>query len=285
MEHLVIIPHDGVGNRVRAIACARRFCAFEHARCTIVWDWGNFADMFESASDFDVLVPSESDFAGYERIVHLRSTDGGTFDNRTQSLFGKRCVVLRTAWLFGTASDIDGVAEADLRPWLPRPAPMIQDRVARLGDYLGVNLMDLVGVHIRQGDNAKAKELSPLAVFEHLISETFRSGSKVYLATDDLAVQTTFLEKFRPENIFTSPKTWSTPLRWPLESTSVGPIVDDIVDLFALVSCRYIMGSAASSFSRLAMVYNGSAHNFPLWVDQGGRLRRMNLGIRSKVNR
>ena len=39
LQHLVVEPYNGLCNRIRVIAAAKRLAALSGARCTVVWDW------------------------------------------------------------------------------------------------------------------------------------------------------------------------------------------------------------------------------------------------------
>jgi hypothetical protein len=46
--------------------------------------------------------------------------------------------------------------------------------------------------------------------------------------------------------------------RWPRATFELEHLVDDMVDLWLLVACDFVVGTAFSSYSHLAILLNGS---------------------------
>jgi hypothetical protein len=46
--------------------------------------------------------------------------------------------------------------------------------------------------------------------------------------------------------------------RWPRAVSRSADVADDIIDLWLLAACDFVIGSSLSSYSRLAIVLNGS---------------------------
>ena len=88
---------------------------------------------------------------------------------------------------------------------------------------------------------------------ERLIGE----GRTVFFASDDPAVEARFREKLGP-GLISFPKGRALPVRWPRPIHAEGEIFRDLVDLFLLARCEFVIGAEASSFCRMAMVCNGS---------------------------
>jgi hypothetical protein len=87
LEHLVLYTRAGLANRMRAIASAKRLGELTGARCTIVWDWGDYRALFDDDTDWLPYAPAmdwrrEIIVPGYHHIRHLRSFEGGSRENR-----------------------------------------------------------------------------------------------------------------------------------------------------------------------------------------------------------
>src|SRR5437867_3975326 len=87
LEHLVVDPMGGLCNRLRAIASARRLCAKAGARCTVIWDWGDYRTLFDDDTDWmPYAAPMDRArgrlIPGYHHIRHLSPGEGGNRSNR-----------------------------------------------------------------------------------------------------------------------------------------------------------------------------------------------------------
>ena len=94
LRRLSLVGTNGLCNRLRAIASARRLCAILSARCSIVWDWGEYTSLFEPC-------------------CRLQATNGREVP--------MRCLLILAAGLFvwvvcGCATE-DGVVSATGCPW------------------------------------------------------------------------------------------------------------------------------------------------------------------------
>lgn len=107
-----------------------------------------------------------------------------------------------------------------------------------------------VGVHIRQGDNFKAIENSPLFMFEGRMREILSSEPCVlfYLSTDSVMVKNMFREKF--SNIIDSGV-------HDFSRNTLDGIVDAACDMIMLAKSEQIIGSYYSSFSEVASQFRG----------------------------
>ena len=107
---------------------------------------------------------------------------------------------------------------------------------------------DMVGVHIRRTDHTKCIAASPLAAFEDCVK---RLSGVVYLATDDMAVKKSFMEKYgvvSPIDV--------------LGRRTKAQQIYGIMEWMLLQKCSCIYASAGSSFSELAAWRAG----IPLYV-------------------
>jgi len=46
--------------------------------------------------------------------------------------------------------------------------------------------------------------------------------------------------------------------RWPRETSGTDDVAEDLVDLWLLAGCEFVIGSAASSYNNVAVYLNGS---------------------------
>jgi hypothetical protein len=110
---------------------------------------------------------------------------------------------------------------------------------------------DMVGVHIRRTDHTKCIATSPLAAFEDCVKGIVGGGATVYLATDDMAVKKSFMEKYgvvSPIDV--------------LGRRTKAQQIYGIMEWMLLQKCSCIYASAGSSFSELAAWRAG----IPLYV-------------------
>jgi hypothetical protein len=110
---------------------------------------------------------------------------------------------------------------------------------------------DMVGVHIRRTDHTKCIAASPLAAFEDCVKGLVSGGATAYLATDDMAVKKSFMEKYgvvSPIDV--------------LGRRTKAQQIYGIMEWMLLQKCSCIYASAGSSFSELAAWRAG----IPLYV-------------------
>jgi hypothetical protein len=254
LEHLILVPRGGLGNQLRAIASARRLCEAAGARCTVVWPLGSPAALFDEVADVEwtASVPREAN--GYPTITHLLQRAGGTPENRRVPTTAYTRVVVRSHFVFSATEEKDLVKERDLTRWLLRPSRAVRDHVDAFSRQAFSGRV--VGMHIRRTDNSGARTSSPDHLFVSEATELLAAGAKVFLATDNASTERSMRARF-PTGIILYPKKSSLEWRWPRRQ-SLRDTFDDVVDLFLLASCEHVVGCARSSFSRLAMIYNGS---------------------------
>ena len=106
-----------------------------------------------------------------------------------------------------------------------------------------------VGLHIRRSDNEMSIKYSPTELFLEAIEKEIESNPSVkfYLATDDSQEEKLITERFG-DRICTYRK------RSVDRNTEVA-IVDAMIDLTNLASCKKIYGSYYSSFSDVAAIW------------------------------
>ncbi len=265
LEHLVVYPISGLCNRMRTIASAKRLCARAGARCTIIWDWGDYRALFDDDTEWmpytegmdwqkDNLIP------GYHHIRHSPPRDGGSRRNWRVPVTAHPRIALTSRFVFGAVEErrlrrYTVYEEHDVMPWFPKPVPAILREVEafkRASFRPGT-----VGMHIRRTDNINAALRSPdRSYFKHG-DRLVDSGQQLFLATDNQETLELLRRRYG-RNLIHYPKRSDLERRWPRTSSTEQAIVDDMVDLWLLASCEFVIGSQGSSFSRVAILLNGS---------------------------
>ena len=255
LEHLILWPTGGWGNRIRAMASARRVCALAGARCTVWWTWADY-DRFWRPDELADWTPSPSAEvqAEYFRVKHLTMALGGSNRNRRVPTKKQRGIIVSSGYVFNGLEEKRLIQEPELAPWLPQPAEGIMKKVRA---FKKAHFSKTAGMHIRRADNRCAIEATPdelyLAEAEWLIAR----GYDLFLATDNQATVRMMRKRFG-KKIIVRPKHPELEVRHPRPAFNLAATIDDFVDFHLLAACDFVVGSAKSSFSRLAMLYNGS---------------------------
>ncbi len=256
LEHLVVVPLGGLGNRMRVIACAKRLAQMSGARCTVIWDWGDYEALFEKDPAIDVLpaIP-EGLVASYHTRRVLADHEGGTRENRRIPLDGPSGIIVSSYVCFCAAGEPENPYEAALLPWAPRPSRAVRQAANRFRDSAFPS-HDIVGMHMRRTDNAAARLRSPDVLFIRQAALFAGEGKKIFLATDNRRTERRLRAGF-PGTILAYPKIQRWGKRWP-RHFSLANTIEDYAELLLLASCDYVLGSAYSSYSSWAMALNGS---------------------------
>jgi hypothetical protein len=180
---------------------------------------------------------------------------GGTPENRRIPLDGSPRIILTSCHCFCATSDLKPLNEFDLLEWLPRPSQAVREKV-RLFKAQALPARGIVGLHMRRTDNDTALMQSPDWLFFRRARAIVDAGGSIYLATDNRRAERKMLARFG-ESVVIYPKNPKLMRRWP-RTFSLEETIEDYADLLLLASCDYVFGSAGSSYSRLAMVLNGS---------------------------
>jgi hypothetical protein len=166
----------------------------------------------------------------------------------------------------------------EVRMWLDRlrPAASIQETVAAFVDQH--RLAGACGVHIRHTDNIDvfagratdgnfdAARFSTIEGFLDTIRTCIASGP-VFLATDNVGVERMCRDEFGAA-IITYPKRYT--LAWDREAHAgayargaqlrTTAIADALIEMVLLSSCRQIVGTYFSSFSKFAAVWGRTGY-------------------------
>jgi hypothetical protein len=246
LEHLILVPQGGLCNRLRAIASARRLCQRLGSKCSLVWNWGNFWEFFAPIPKLDVLwysplcVANELNLRGVDverRIVDVRLA---TLKLRSGKLF----------W----GNDESRIYMDHVRGFLPQLSPRLEHVVS---DFAGRALQGAVGFHIRRTDNEKSTAASPDELFFAEAENVVAAGKRIFLATDNTLTEEIMVRRF-PGKIITYPRRKTLARRWPRRRFDPAALEDDLLDLFLLARTEYVIGSQFSSFSAIAIAFNGS---------------------------
>jgi hypothetical protein len=246
---------------MRAIASAKRLCAKSGARCTVIWDWGDYRALFDD--DTDWVPPArltdpapKGPMPCYHQIRHASGSEGGNRYTRRVPLTTHSHIVVSTPHVFGAVeeSPLTG-RERPVLPWLPRPSVSILDRVRTFQrDYFPPRI---AGIHIRRTDNAQAIAGSPDRAYFRRANRAVERGYHLFLATDNDATTRAMHRRYGTK-LIQYPKSSAMERRWPRHDFVLSDVVDDFVDLWLLTSCDLVIGTPYSSYSRIAMLLNGS---------------------------
>ena len=253
LQHLVVEPYNGLCNRIRVIAAAKRLSALSGARCTIVWNWLDYESLFEPDPTIEIVSRFPALPAG-----HLRLQPG--LDRRAAlhqrlPLDGPACIAITTCHPFGSKADLHYLGMHELLPWLPQPQPAIREKARHFRERM-FPPGQIVGLHIRRTDSEWPILDSPNWRFFHQARTIVESGAWLYLATDNRRTESQMLARFAGK-LLMYPKNPAMRKRWP-RPLNLAETIEDYVDLLVLASCDYVLGSNKSSFSDLAMALNGA---------------------------
>jgi hypothetical protein len=263
LEHLVVYPRSGLCNRMRAIASAKRLCVKAGARCTVIWDWGDYRALFDDDTDWmphaRLMDPTRKGLMPwYHQIRHASGSEGGNRYTCRVPLTTHSHIVVSTPHVFGAVeeSPLTG-RERPVLPWLPRPSASILDRVRTFQrDHFPPRI---VGIHIRRTDNTQAIAGSPDRAYFRRANRAVDRGYQLFLATDNDATTRAMHLRYGTK-LIQYPKSSTMERRWPRHDFVLSDVFDDFVDLWLLASCDLVIGTPYSSYSRIAMLLNGSPH-------------------------
>lgn len=266
IEHLVIVPPPrcGLCNRIRAIASSYRVAEKTGARLSVVWEWGDYRDFFSPklTSKIEWVSSISPDWSNYSRFATPLANKYTDYRKRLIPTANPN-IIVTSPHIFSYGGDPDSpISILELAPYLPSPSDYIERTVA---NFKRNNFGDTVGVHMRRTDNRRSMIGSPDYLYVRAVRSIIRAGKDIFLATDCHRTMERMRRRFGSKVII-YPKQWVTARRWPQVEFNREMLLDDTVDLFLLVAADYIVGSPTSSFSMIAMTYNNSPLNRPLWI-------------------
>ena len=248
LQRLTLVPKGGMCNRLQALASARRLCQLLHARCTVVWVWGDFEDFFVRLPEVS-LVPEPRE-AGAKRIVQraIRVDPARSVDVSVRS------VELHSGYLFWGSHE-PPIPFSAIRPFLPQLNSRLGEQVS---EFSARHLQNTVGFHLRRADNRTSTRCSPDVLFLQRARSLVAAGKRIFLATDNLETERKLKTRFG-DAIITRPKRDPLAQRWPRPEFNPTAAEDDLIDLFLLARTEYVVGCHGSSFTNTAIALNGSA--------------------------
>jgi Protein of unknown function (DUF1647) len=255
LEHLIAEPRGGLCNRLRVVAAAKRVCMINHIRCTILWKWGDYDALLQAdpAMDWIAEVPSPIE-QSYTRIRHLMAKEGGSAKERRVWLTKDTGIILTSWFAFNAFEEPKPIKQTDLGPWLPKPSELILNKVR---DFKQTYFNHTIGMHMRRTDKTQAIIEAPDELYFQEAAKLIDSGRTIFLATDNRETEKMMCDKYG-DKIIVYPKNPKLVRRWPRKGFNFAETVDDLVDLFLLASCEFVIGARASTYSVFASMYNGS---------------------------
>jgi hypothetical protein len=127
-----------------------------------------------------------------------------------------------------------------------KPNDMVSCMIEDIFSLTPSDTSQIIGVHIRRGDNEKSTNESPSELFWTAMKK-YSLTTIFYLATDSIEVRYEAIERFPNRILFASDNVLSR--NDPLGCR------DAVVDFFCLSNCSEIIGSYYSSFSEMAAMY------------------------------
>lgn len=251
MKTIIVQPIGGLCNRIRTIASAVKLAKKLNCKIKVLW-----------AKDHTLNAPFHSLFEAFPYSV-IEITNGSFF-HRLLYLFYKRIMhytLLDDNWIVKRARGKDEslwINEIkDKNIYLESCADIYKDSgiydifkpKMSIKNKVLSNNREFIGLHIRRSDNEMSIKYSPTKLFLDVIEKEIENDStvKFYLATDDLQEEKIINDRFG-DRICTYKK------RSVDRNTEAG-IVDAMIDLTNLASCRKIYGSYYSSFSDVAAIW------------------------------
>jgi hypothetical protein len=268
LQHLILIPRGGMCNRLRALASARRLKARADCRCTLIWEWGEFEHFFAPLPDVEVV--NRSKIGRLERNLRLTLDvllrrparyhkyqptrwDRLLQRDASRSVDLRQPVVeLHSGAIFG-GHDEPRLYFPDIRDWLPGLSPRLEEQVE---EFRRRHLRGAVGFHIRRTDHQLSTRSSPDALFFARAAELIAAGRRIFLATDNTATERQMRARFG-DSLVVYPKQTALAERWPRPFHPLAAD-EDLIDLFLLARCEFIVGCYGSSYTDFAIALNGS---------------------------
>lgn len=255
---IIIQPRAGLCNRLRAIASAISLAEASYNKVHVIWEMSRecnsrFSDLFELPAEIYRLTElnSGSEFAAINRKVpRLFSRYKNCYigQNRISQIVSPKDWLALTSkfrhlYISTWNCFFQPSSRLPLHVFIPRK---------HVREVIQANNFDnMIGVHVRRSDNKEAISHSPNEGFVEQLNAEIKADDKLkfFLATDEPSVEVE-LEKEFPGRIVTHKKS-------SLDRNDPKAIRDAVIDLLSLASCRKLIGSHYSSFSRTAADING----------------------------
>ena len=269
MDVLIVRPLGGLANRIRVIKAAQSFASGHGARLILIWDKDNvlnarFEECFDTMPGVKIINVSYSGYGVFReiqrKIIHRLyllsiqlTTQTQVFDreakkhlpldadaNQRNSFFDKLAVQFKRVYI-QTCYDFYPHQDDFFMPFR-------EDLLEKFS--IPKNWEDVIGIHVRRGDNSMSKQYSPLEMFIIKMNELIyiNPAIKFYVSTDSDEVY----EKLK--TLFGDSMYTTAIVR--TRDTLAG-IQSALLDLYCLSKCKKIVGSYDSSFSEVAAKMGG----------------------------
>lgn len=261
---LILIPTNGLANRLRIMAVSIKLARESGKKLIIYWDANSdlqarFNVLFELSDNISVQnIPLRFKF--WINMTHYSKKLFG-FDSwylrkfKFDFIFRDSMATLVWNNKMNIQNEIDkaknvlifGCQEInyfDIEDYqLFKPQPGIQKKIERLSKNFKPGI---IGIHIRSTDNKPSIVNSPFQLFIRKIEEELKSNpdASFFLATDNENYQNKVLKNFGTDKIIFQAKEFRRDV--------TDGIKDAVVDLFCLSKTSKIYGSYFSSFSEVA---------------------------------
>lgn len=259
---LILKPHSGLANRIRVMVSGISLANELNIPLKIVWekDSGlncNYEDLFKQnnnvhVSNYDIRSRIIQFFMGKPTLLKPAGKILGIgltmFDTDMHALVWKSGTnFIDTGFLQTLSGDlyINVCNEfyfktENLQYFVPN-----ENLQAEIDSITKRFKKNTVGLHIRRTDHVHAINESPLEMFIEKMSQEIINDPAVafYLATDDIIVKKSLIEKFGERIIFSTIE---------LSRISIDGMRGAMIDLFALAGTKRIYGSFWSSYSDIA---------------------------------
>ena len=262
---LTLVPHGGLGNRMRAIDSAITLSHKLQKQLTVIWLENTpqlrcpFDKLFQPIPQVNVTSPQLTSIYLNPQINHgssqlkqkLLSLSAKVFQriNFQEVIDNDEVIQLIKNDRLETLADYQSLMiwtdrsfYSDNTYRLFKPIPTLEKAIhTRTADFNH----HTVGIHIRRGDHRKSIQHSPLDLFRDAIAQEIiqNPDTNFYLASDSLQVKQQLIEQFGARII--------TQLAATSRNSEQG-MQAALIDLYALSRTRKIYGSYWSSYSRVA---------------------------------
>jgi len=257
---LIVHPHGGLGNRMRALVSSLEWAKQNNHRVLLVWEKNrvlncNYELLFEKSPlisrVINISIPESipTRFSNLLKIFRYPVLNDAILKRKPHSI---------SQYLFSRFLPpyVHACYEFCSAPILYQQHLIPNSSIQSVMNSAPFIDNEFVGIHIRRGDNAMATSNSPIALFMQAMRSELelRPSCKFYLATDDTGAQSEIQNAFGKDIVFTRAKN--------LSRNDAAGVVDALIDILMLSRCQYIIGSFYSSFSDVASKYG----NIPLQI-------------------
>lgn len=254
---LTLIPQAGLCNRINAIISAFAFCnKYPDIPIKIYWEkskdcYADFDDLFLPVDTNNIkllplkqfiLRPAKKTNLYIPRLMRKfmydAEYDGGKISNlECESwMSGKEKVYITSYNRFCLLAYKNKIGD------LFKPTGDIENKINEVTYQYASNT---IGIHIRRTDNLLSIKNSPIELFYKYMDGALieDDSTKFYVASDDEKVKEDLKLRYG-NNVITH--------NWVLERFSVQGMKDAVAELFCLARTNKIIGSANSTYSRMA---------------------------------